>query len=96
MRRRRNPDKRWSYQDISTREIRILEGKKIETPQVSKLWEDLVRPLAETRGGDRAIIGISVVGKSEILRSRESGYPKSQNSKIRYGPSIRLGYVAKI
>jgi hypothetical protein len=70
---------RLSSRDISHREIGILEGKRIETFQVSKHREDLDRPLAETRGGDRASVGILVIGKSEFPRSKETRLQNSRN-----------------
>jgi hypothetical protein len=88
--RRRNPNKRWSHRDIDTREIRILEVVRIETSQVSKHREDLDRPLAETRGRDRARVGISGIGKSEFLRSKEPGTSKvSKSRRNRDRPSGR-------
>jgi hypothetical protein len=52
--------------DISHQKIEILEGKRIETFQVSKHRSDLGRLLVEARGRDRVPSVLKCIGISTI------------------------------
>jgi hypothetical protein len=65
--------------DSSHWQIGIPEEKKIETLQVSKYRSDLDRPLAKTRGGDRAPIGTLAHQEIGIPVDKRSGESRLKN-----------------
>jgi hypothetical protein len=104
--RRRNPDKGWSHRDIGTREIGILEVKRIETsksrntgksgPSVSRdtWWRSHQRRRIEGQTFPR--FGIFSHQGNQVPEDKETGHRKSRNPGENRDHPSEKGRVATI